>query len=134
MRIAVTGGNGKLGRAVVRGLRDAAHEVFVLDSIGERGPQFTRIDLTNYGSVVDALHSINDRYSALDALVHLAAIPAGGIETDSATFHTNLTATFNAGLGLAIVKAVVDAHGGFVSARSRKGSTTFRVELPETAA
>jgi two-component system OmpR family sensor kinase len=34
------------------------------------------------------------------------------------------------GLGLAIVKAVVDAHNGSVTAKSRKGSTTFTVELP----
>lgn len=34
------------------------------------------------------------------------------------------------GLGLAIVKAVVDAHDGSVSVKSRKGSTVFTVELP----
>jgi nucleoside-diphosphate-sugar epimerase len=95
MRIAVTGGNGKLGREVVRSLRDAGHDTFVLDSVGERGDHFTRIDLTNYGSVVDAFGSVNDRYDSLDAVVHLAAIPAGGIETDAATFANNLSATFN---------------------------------------
>jgi two-component system OmpR family sensor kinase len=35
------------------------------------------------------------------------------------------------GLGLAIVKAVVDAHGGLVTVKSRKGSTVFTVELPK---
>jgi nucleoside-diphosphate-sugar epimerase len=95
MRIAVTGGNGKLGREVVRGLREAGHDTFVLDSVGERGDHFTRIDLTNYGSVVDAFGSVNDRYDSLDAVVHLAAIPAGGIESDAATFHNNMNATFN---------------------------------------
>jgi two-component system, OmpR family, sensor kinase len=39
-------------------------------------------------------------------------------------------ASGSTGLGLAIVKAVVDAHGGSVGVTSRKGSTTFRVELP----
>src|ERR1700761_431250 len=95
MRIAVTGGNGKLGREVVRGLRDAGHDTYVLDTVGERGDHFTRIDLTNYGSVVDAFTSVNDRYDSLDAVVHLAAIPAGGIETDAATFANNMNATFN---------------------------------------
>jgi nucleoside-diphosphate-sugar epimerase len=95
MRLVVTGGNGKLGREVVRGLRDAGHSVFVLDAVGERGDHFTRIDLTNYGSVVDAFGSVNDRYDGLDAVVHLAAIPAGGIEADSATFHNNMNSTFN---------------------------------------
>jgi nucleoside-diphosphate-sugar epimerase len=95
MRIAVTGGNGKLGREVVRGLREADHDVFVLDSVGERDDRFTRIDLTNYGSVVDALHSVDSRYDSLDAIVHLAAIPAGGLESDSATFFNNMNSTFN---------------------------------------
>ena len=43
-------------------------------------------------------------------------------------------ASGSTGLGLAIVKAVVDAHRGTVSVTSRKGNTTFRVELPLEAA
>jgi two-component system OmpR family sensor kinase len=39
-------------------------------------------------------------------------------------------ASGSTGLGLAIVQAVIDAHGGTVSVKSRKGNTTFRVELP----
>ncbi|MCW2498304.1 MAG: NAD(P)-dependent oxidoreductase, partial [Jatrophihabitans sp.] len=95
MKIVVTGGNGKLGAEVVRGLGAAGHEVFVFDAVGPRADNFTRIDLTNYGSVVDALSSVDNRYDGLDAVVHLAAIPAGGLETDSATFHNNMNATFN---------------------------------------
>src|SRR3712207_773625 len=61
MRIAVTGGSGKLGRSVVAYLREAGHEVFNLDRAGERGPAFIQIDLTDYGQVVDALNSGDDR-------------------------------------------------------------------------
>ncbi|HEY5230105.1 MAG TPA: NAD(P)-dependent oxidoreductase [Galbitalea sp.] len=95
MRIVVTGSNGKLGRAVVSGLTDAGHDVFGLDAFGARTDNFTRIDLTNYGSVVDAFGSIDNRYDGVDAVVHLAAIPAGGLEADSATFFNNMNATFN---------------------------------------
>ena len=95
MRIAVTGATGKLGRAVVEYLRDAGHQVIALDIVGERGKQFTSVDFTDYGQTVDALSSIDDRHTGLDAVVHLAAAPAGGILHDSATFHNNMTATFN---------------------------------------
>lgn len=95
MRIAVTGATGKLGRAVVDYLQDAGHEVNALDIVGERGAQFTSVDFTDYGQTVDALSSIDDRHTGLDAVVHLAAAPAGGILPDSVTFHNNMTATFN---------------------------------------
>ena len=95
MRIAVTGASGKLGRAVVQRLRDSDHEVHSLDIVGERGPGFTSVDLTDYGQTVDALFGINDRHDGLDAVVHLAAAPAGGILPDSRTFHNNMNSTFN---------------------------------------
>ena len=43
-------------------------------------------------------------------------------------------ATGSTGLGLAIVRAVVDAHGGDVTATSEPGRTEFRVLLPGVAA
>jgi len=95
MRILVTGGSGKLGTAVVAGLAAAGHSVVNLDTAGERGPGFLRIDLTDYGQVVDAFSGVDDKYDGVDAVVHLAAIPAGGIHADSATFHNNMNATFN---------------------------------------
>lgn len=95
MRIAVTGSSGKLGTVVVRELRAAGHEVIGLDAVGTREPGFVQVDLTDYGQVVDALTSVNDRHDGVDALVHLAAIPAPGIQSDVATFHNNIAATFN---------------------------------------
>jgi len=56
---------------------------------------FIRADLTQYGQAFEALSSVDDRYSEVDALVHLAAIPAPGLTTDSATFANNMTASFN---------------------------------------
>lgn len=96
MKIAVTGSTGKLGRVVVQELRAAGHTVFALDRVGERDSEsFTRVDFTDYGQTVDALCGIDDRHDGLDAVVHLAAVPAGGIVPDSATFHNNMSATFN---------------------------------------
>ena len=95
MRIAVTGGSGKLGSVVVRELRAGGHTVVNLDVSGQRGPGFVRVDLTDYGQVIDALAGVNDQHDGIDALVHLGAIPAPGILSDVATFHNNMPSTFN---------------------------------------
>jgi UDP-glucose 4-epimerase len=95
VRIALTGSSGKLGTVVARELRAAGHDVIGLDVLGERGPGFVQVDLTDYGQVVDALTAVNDQHDGFDALVHLAAIPAPGIRSDIATFHNNMASTFN---------------------------------------
>ena len=93
MRIAVTGGTGKLGRAVVASLRATGDEVVNLDAAAVR-PDI-RIDLTDYGQTIEALTAIDDRYDHIDAVVHLAAIPAPGITGNAATFQNNIVATYN---------------------------------------
>ena len=95
MRIAVTGGSGKLGRSVVARLTSEGHDVTNLDMSGERGSAFTKIDLTDYGQVVDVMFGINDRTDGFDAVVHLGAIPAPGLHADVATFHNNMLSTYN---------------------------------------
>ncbi|WP_298457343.1 NAD(P)-dependent oxidoreductase [uncultured Cellulomonas sp.] len=95
MKIAVTGGSGKLGRSVVARLRQDGHDVLNLDRVGQRGTGFVLIDLTDYGQVADAIAGIDEHHGGLDAVVHLAAIPAPGIVPDVATFHHNMLATYN---------------------------------------
>lgn len=95
MRIAVTGASGKLGTVVVRELRASGHEVVGMDVVGTRGAGFVQVDFTDYGQTVDALQAVNDQHDGLDAVVHLAAIPAPGIRSDVATFHNNIAVTFN---------------------------------------
>lgn len=95
MRIAVTGGSGKLGRTVVRELRKNGDHVVSLDATGERGPGFVRVDLTDFGQTLDAILGVNDQHDGFDAIVHLAAIPAPGILSDVATFHNNIRVTYN---------------------------------------
>lgn len=95
MRIAVTGGTGKLGRNVVAGLVEAGHVVVNLDRAGQTGPGFVRVDLTDYGQVIDALFGVDDRHDGVDALVHLAAIASGGQVSDVSTFQNNMLSTFH---------------------------------------
>ncbi len=95
MKIAVTGGSGKLGRSVVQRLNDAGHEVLNLDRAGDRSTALALVDLRDYGQVVDAILGIDDRHTGFDAIVHLGAIPAPGIVPDAATFHNNMLSTYN---------------------------------------
>jgi nucleoside-diphosphate-sugar epimerase len=95
MRIAVTGGSGKLGRSVLRRLSDEGHEVLNLDRAGDRSPGLVLVDLKDYGQVVDAILGVDDRHAGFDAIVHLGAIPAPGILPDAATFHNNMFSTYN---------------------------------------
>lgn len=96
-RIAVTGGSGKLGRFVVKELSDHGYEVVNLDLVAPREPlcPYTRVDLTDYGQVVEALTAIDSRYTGIDAVVHLAAIPGPGVVPNAATFTNNITASYN---------------------------------------
>lgn len=97
-RVVVTGGSGKLGHAVVAHLDRTGYEVVNVDRMpppaGAPGT-YLRIDLTDYGQVLEALTSIDDRYDSVDAVVHLAAIPAPGLTSNAATFASNVTSTFN---------------------------------------
>jgi nucleoside-diphosphate-sugar epimerase len=97
MRIAVTGGSGKLGRAVVDDLLAHDHEVANLDRVPSPDPRaaFTRIDIADFGQVAGALSAVDDRYDRLDAVVHLAAIPGPGMAPDAAIFANNVLSTYN---------------------------------------
>ena len=54
-----------------------------------------RVDLTDTGQVLEALTGVDDVHDGLDAVVHLAAIPAAGRTTGGATFANNVVATHN---------------------------------------
>ncbi|WP_305785660.1 NAD-dependent epimerase/dehydratase family protein [Symbioplanes lichenis] len=96
-RVIVTGGAGKLGRAVVTELISSGWQVVVLDKVRPPHPEavFVPVDLTDYGQVLDATHGVEERYDTVDALVHLAAIPAPGVVPDQATFANNMNSTFH---------------------------------------
>lgn len=100
-RVAVTGSSGKLGRAVVRHLSETGWDVLALDRQMPAGDasapaELVSVDLTDYGQVVSALTgSIDEHPGAVDAVVHLAAIPAPGLVPNATTFANNATATYN---------------------------------------
>ena len=97
-RVIVTGGAGKLGRAVVRDLVASGREVVVFDRVRpevDAELTYVPVELTDYAQVLDAMLGVEERYSGVDAVVHLAAIPAPGVVGDHHTFANNMNTTFN---------------------------------------
>ena len=113
-KVIVTGGSGKLGRAVLKDLVANGYEVLNIDQAMPRETiaPTVRIDLTNFGEVAAAIMSgVDERKGPFDAVVHLAAIPAPGLFANARTFANNVPATYNVfeAARLAGIKTVVFA-------------------------
>ena len=91
MNILVTGGLGKVGRAVVAELTAAGHRVTVLDRAAgpERGAvKYLIGEILDLGQVMEAMNGA-------DAVVHLAAIHNPNIATAPLVYQTNVIGTWN---------------------------------------
>src|SRR6201991_2554551 len=96
-KVIVTGGSGKLGRAVLKDLVANGYEVLNLDQTLPREAvcPTVRVDLTNFGEVIGVLSGADEHKGPFDAVVHLAAIPAPGQFSNARTFANNVPATYN---------------------------------------
>ena len=99
MKIAVTGGSGKAGRAVIRELLEHGHEVLNIDRVPsaessspDSPAPFLAADLTDFGEALEALGG-GERLPGIQAVVHLAAIPSPVHATPDVVFRTNITST-----------------------------------------
>ena len=96
-RVVVTGGSGKVGRACIKDLLAHGYDVANLDTVPPQESlcPFTKTDLTDFGQVMEGLWGIDDRYQGVDAVVHMAAIPAPGREPNNVIFENNMLSTYN---------------------------------------
>ena len=97
-KVLVTGGSGKLGRAVLRDLVEHGYAVLNVDQqpLSEPICPSVRVDLSNFGEVASAiLGGVDERGGPFDAVVHLAAIPAPGLAANARTLSNNVTSSYN---------------------------------------
>lgn len=95
MKIAVTGGNGRVGRAVIEMALEEGHTVVSLDRVFESASasdaRVTQIecDTSQYDPFLAAI-------DGCEALIHLAAIPSPTRHPDHIVHNNNVTSSYNA--------------------------------------
>lgn len=95
MRIALTGGSGRIGRAITAQALTAGHGVVSIDRVtGEGHPAhpdlgFIEADAMDYAAMARA-------FAGCDALVHMAAIPAPIGFEDHIVHNNNVVSSYNA--------------------------------------
>ncbi|MBO0790895.1 MAG: NAD(P)-dependent oxidoreductase [Ktedonobacteraceae bacterium] len=89
-KVVVTGGSGKAGRAVMKELAAHGYEMLNVDLLPprERLSPYLKTDLTDLGQTFEVLQGA-------DAVVHLGAIPAPGLQPEEVTFRNNTLSTYN---------------------------------------
>jgi nucleoside-diphosphate-sugar epimerase len=91
MRVLVTGGIGRVGKAVVDRLLQNGFSLLVVDrqeDVSIPGADYSVCDVLNYPCVRELMRGC-------DAVVHLAAIPSPGIAPNEMLFNINVTGTYN---------------------------------------
>ncbi len=96
-QVVLTGGTGKLGRACLTDLVEHGYSVTNVDLVRPHDDPcpFVRADLTDMGQTMEVLHQVDDRHGGVDAVVHLAAVPAPGLVPGAELFRNNTVSTYN---------------------------------------
>jgi nucleoside-diphosphate-sugar epimerase len=74
MRIAVTGGSGKLGKWVLQRLKSEGNQVTNFDRAGGPSAEMTLLDLCDYGQVVDSILQPSPHRGFMLTLQHFITI------------------------------------------------------------
>lgn len=90
VKIAITGGNGRLGSEATACARTRGHQVTVVDREGTPDPESTIIDLTDFDSVSAVIGQ-----GGFDAVVHLAGMPGRTRVAGDVLFRNNMLTSYN---------------------------------------
>ncbi len=117
MKIAITGGTGRIGRAIIELALSQGHSVVNIDRVpppegaAPPGVSFIQADITQYVEFEQALRDC-------DALIHMAAIPSPGHHPDHEVHNNNVTGSYNA-LRAAVEVGIRQRVPGFQCQRDR---------------
>lgn len=95
MRIAITGGSGGVGRAVIKLALAQGHSVVSIDQVrpapeaAQPNVTFVEADITRYADLEQA-------FRGCDAVIHMAAIPSPGRHPDHVVHNNNVVGSYNA--------------------------------------
>ncbi|MDR3473457.1 MAG: NAD(P)-dependent oxidoreductase [Devosia sp.] len=93
MRIALTGGSGGIGRAIIELALKRGHSIVSIDRMQPAEPQdnveFVQAEMNEYHALVMA-------FKGCDAMIHMAAIPSPGRYPDHVVHNNNVVGSYNA--------------------------------------
>ncbi|MCB1547788.1 MAG: NAD(P)-dependent oxidoreductase, partial [Hyphomicrobiaceae bacterium] len=93
MKIAVTGGSGGIGRAIITEALAQGHSAINIDRVAPPEPQpgvpFVMADMSEYETLVKA-------FAGCDGVIHMAAIPSPGRHPDHEIHNNNVVGSYNA--------------------------------------
>ncbi len=95
MKIALTGGSGKLGKTIARAAIARGHQVVSIDRVlpndetSDENVRFVKADMCDY-------EQLKNSFKGCEALLHMAAIPAPFNDPDHVVHNNNVTGNYNA--------------------------------------
>lgn len=123
MKLAVTGGNGRIGQAVIALALASGHEVINIDRSPETKTEdnitYRQVDVTDFDALAAAI-------TGAEALIHLAAITSPDLDPAHVVHNNNVIGSYNAlqaaadlGIRRVCLASSVNAIGGAFSRAPR---------------
>ena len=93
MKIALTGGSGGIGRAIIDLARKRGDSIVNID---RTLPPDEYKDIPFFQADMDEYHALVRAFEGCDAVIHMAAIPSPGRHPDHVVHNNNVVGSYNA--------------------------------------